>query len=62
MLCPTVGLAQVWAGAAGRGLPCETTLGATVGETVYAGEWMAVMGRRWLGRGGGGADARRRGS
>lgn len=33
MMCPTVGLFGVWAGAAG-GLPCEeTTLGATVEKT-----------------------------
>lgn len=61
MMCPTVGLAQVWAGAAGGGLPCETTLGGNKSEK-HAGEWMAVMGRRWRGRGGGGADAQRRGS
>lgn len=43
-----------------RGCPVKPRWGQQ--SEKHAGEWMALMGRRWLGRGGGGADAQRRGS
>lgn len=39
MMCPTVGLAQVWAGAAGGGLPCETTLGGNSRRNTQESGW-----------------------